>query len=129
MTEQSEQLPRCNGCGECCRAPVVLITKPEDYERWTRQGRLDILKYATVPPVRGYGDFWIEVSGDDTDGYCPFARQVAERKYVCAIQETKPKVCREYWCEWSFGVGLEGVPFKTERGWTDRARRLGYGQK
>ena len=128
MVDRSGALPRCSGCGECCRAPVVLITKPEDYERWTRQGRQDILKYATVPPVRGYGDFWIALDGSEADGYCPFARRIAEREYVCTIQDTKPKVCREYWCEWSFGVGPEGVPFKTERGWTDRAKRLGYGK-
>ena len=115
-------------CGECCRAPVVLITKTEDYRRWILEGRSDILKYASVPPLRGYGDLWIDINGSEESGYCPFIRKVSHRRYICTIQDTKPRVCKEFWCEWAYGIGKKGIPFKTERGWTDKARNLGYGK-
>jgi hypothetical protein len=28
-----------------------------------------------------------------------------------------------------YGAGKKGVPFKTDCGWTDKARKLGYGKK
>ena len=115
-------------CGECCRAPVILITKPSDYRRWTRQGRSDILRYVSVPPVQGYGDLWINIEGGEEQSYCPFIKKVEHSKYICTIQTTKPKVCREYHCEWAYGVGKKGVLFKSDRGWTDKAKNLGYGQ-
>jgi len=114
-------------CGECCRAPVVLITKPEDYRRWTRQGRWDILRYASEPVLQGYGDLWIDIKGSENSSYCPFIKKVRHDKYICTIHDTKPKVCKEFRCEWAYGVGNKGIPFKTERGWTDKAKQLGYG--
>ena len=128
MTNKLRKKPRCSMCGRCCRAPVILITKPSDYRRWTRQGRSDILRYASVPPVQGYGDLWIDIEGSEESSYCPFIKKVSRSKYICTIQTTKPKVCREFRCEWAYGIGKKGVPFKTERGWTDKAKRLGYGQ-
>ena len=116
-------------CGECCRAPVVLITKPADYRRWIRQERWDILRYASEPPLRGYGDLWIAIKDDEGTGYCPFIEKISPDKYICTIHDTKPKVCKEFRCEWAYGAGKKGVPFKTERGWTDRAKRLGYGPR
>jgi len=115
-------------CGECCRAPVVLITKPEDYRRWIRQGRSDILQYASPPPLGDYGDFYTDNKGGQGSGYCPFIKKVNHRQYVCTIEDTKPKVCKEFWCEWAYGLGKKGIPFKTEYGWTDKAKRLGYGK-
>ena len=115
-------------CGECCKAPVVLITKPADYKRWISQGRTDILECASVPPLWGYGDLWIDIKGGEGSEYCPFIEKVGPDKYICTIHDTKPKVCKEFRCEWAYGVGEKGVPFKTERGWTDRAKQMGYGQ-
>jgi Fe-S-cluster containining protein len=115
-------------CGKCCIAPVVLITKPEDYRRWVRQGRSDILQYTSVPPLQGYGDLWIGIKGSKGSDYCPFIKKIGHDKYTCTIHETKPKVCKEFHCEWAYGIGNKGIPFKTERGWTDKAKKLGYGQ-
>ncbi len=115
-------------CGECCRAPVILITKPEDLSRWTRQGRSDILQYASVPPQQGYGDLWIDIDDSERSSYCPFIKKVSHNKYICTIQNTKPIVCKEFRCEWAYWAGNKGIPFKTERGWTDKAKQLGYGQ-
>ncbi len=115
-------------CGKCCRVPVVLIMKPEDYQRWKRQGRSDILRYASEPPLQGYGDLWIDLKGGEGASYCPFIKEVSLNKYICTIQDTKPKVCKEFWCEWAYGAGDKGMPFKTDGGWTDKAKQLGYGQ-
>ena len=128
MNNRPRKRPRCSMCGKCCKAPVVLITKPEDYRRWIRQGRSDILKYASVPPLRGYGDFWIDIRGSQGSGYCPFIQKASRCRYMCMIQDTKPRVCKEFRCEWAYGIGKKGIPFKTDRGWTDKAKYLGYGK-
>ena len=31
-------------------------------------------------------------------------------------------------CEWAYGIGEKGIPFKTLSGWTEKARQLGYGK-
>ena len=128
MTDKPRKRPKCSMCGECCRAPVILITKPADYMRWTSQGRSDILQYASVPPLKGYGDLWLHIDRSERSGYCPFIRKVSRNKYICTIHDTKPRVCKEFRCEWAYGIGKKGVPFKTERGWTDKAKQLGFGQ-
>ena len=128
MNNKPRKRPRCSMCGKCCRAPIVLITKPEDYRRWIRQARWDILKYASVPPLRGYGDLWTDINGSQGSGYCPFIWKVSHCRYMCTIQDTKPKVCKEFRCEWAYGIGKKGIPFKTECGWTDKAKHLGYGK-
>jgi len=115
-------------CGECCQAPVILITKPSDYRRWVHQGRSDILHYASVPPRQGYGDLRIDIKAGEGPSYCPFIKKISRYKYICTIQDTKPKVCKEFWCEWAYGVGKKGIPFKTERGWIEKAKQLGYGK-
>jgi len=101
---------------------------PEDYKRWTRQGRSDILHYASVHMPQGYGYIRIDAEVGGGQSYCPFMKKVSHNKYICTIQNTKPIVCKEFRCEWAYGIGKKGIPFKTERGWTDKARQLGYGQ-
>jgi len=128
MTNKPRKRPRCSMCGRCCKAPVILITKPGDYRRWIRQGRSDILRYASVRTRQGYGDLRIDAEAGEGLSYCPFIKTVSHYKYICTIQDTKPKVCKEFWCEWAYRIGKKGIPFRTERGWTDKARQLGYGQ-
>jgi Fe-S-cluster containining protein len=128
MSNKHRGKPRCSMCGKCCMAPVILITKPEDYKRWIRQERSDILYYASVPSPHSYGDLRTDAEAGEGLSYCPFIKRVGYRKYICTIQDTKPKVCKEYRCEWAYGIGKKGIPFRTECGWTDKARQLGYGQ-
>ena len=109
-------------------APAIMITKSGDYRRWMSQGRSDILQYASVPPLRGYGDLWTDINGSKGPHYCPFAKKISRHKYICSIHNTKPKVCKEFRCKWAYGMGNKGIPFKTECGWTDKAKRLGYGK-
>ncbi len=101
---------------------------PGDHRRWNRQGRLDILGYAWLGTPQGYGDLWIDVETGEELSYCPFLKKVSRSKYICTIQDTKPRACKEFWCEWSYAVGKKGIPFKMHGGWTDKARRLGYEQ-
>ncbi len=128
MAAKLVKRPRCSRCGECCRTPVILMVNPEDHCRWTRQGRLDILQYASAPLLPGYGDLWINIDGSQGSGHCPFISKVSPNQYICKIHHTKPAVCQEFRCEWAYGAGKKGIPFKTERGWTDKAKQLGYGQ-
>jgi len=107
---------------------MVQITKTSDYKRWVEQGRKDILKLATVPPLRGYGDFLTDISKTEDPEYCPFIEKISDHKFICTIHDTKPKVCKTFRCEWCYGIGKKGVPFKTDSGWTDRAKQLGYGK-
>jgi Fe-S-cluster containining protein len=122
--------PRCFRCGKCCREHGFGLTvTPGDTRRWKKQGRADILRYAWIPRgVGGYGDIWIDPeTGEDLD-YCPFLQKVSLGKYICSIYETRPKICREFWCEYAYGVGRRGQTFRGMAGWTERARQLGYGQ-
>ncbi|NLL90722.1 MAG: YkgJ family cysteine cluster protein [Dehalococcoidales bacterium] len=129
MSDKRKKRPKCSMCGRCCSAPTVMITKPSDYKRWVEQGRQDILRYATVPPPHGYGDLWRNPRDGEIITHCPFAQEIENNKYICSIHETKPKVCREFRCEWAYGAGKKGVPFKTDCGWTDKAQKLGYGKR
>ena len=126
MSDRVRKNPECSMCSYCCRAPIVLTITPADYRRWKRQGRSDILRYVSVSTEQSYGTLWIDMEDGEEPSYCPFLNKVSDDKCICTIQDTKPKVCKEFRCEWSYGVGKKGIPFKTERGWTDRARRLGY---
>jgi Fe-S-cluster containining protein len=128
MTNRLNKRPKCSQCGECCRAPMIQITKTSDYKRWVEQKRDDILKYASVPPLRGYGDLWMDIRETEDLEYCPFIEKISKDKFICTIHDTKPKVCKTFRCESCYGVGKNGVPFKTDSGWTDRAKQLGYGK-
>lgn len=122
--------PRCFGCGKCCREQGFDLTvTPGDTRRWKRQGRTDILRYVWVSKgLGGYGDIWIDPETGEDLGYCPFLQKVSQGKYICGIYETRPKICREFWCEYAYGVGRKGQNFRGRAGWTERARELGYGQ-
>jgi len=105
-------------CGKCCEEMGFELTVTvEDYKRWVREGREDILRYVWLPPGSpGFGDIWIDPeTGEDLD-YCPFFRRINKNRGICLIHDTKPEVCREFWCEYSCGVGEKGKPYKR---WAD----------
>jgi Fe-S-cluster containining protein len=56
----------------------------KDQARWREQGRDDIL--AQVNDHMG----WLE------PGPCPFAHEMSDGRYTCAIYDTRPETCREY---------------------------------
>jgi Fe-S-cluster containining protein len=56
----------------------------EDADRWRQQGRSDILAQV------GQHMSW------KSQGPCPFAHELADGRYTCAIYDTRPQTCREY---------------------------------
>ncbi len=120
----------CAACGKCCISLGFEITMtPGDYRRWKHQGRDDILRYAFIPPGKGgFGYLWFDPIRKLEMDRCPFLMETEPGKYICGIQETKPKVCREFWCAWTYGEGEKALPFKVSAGWTSRAEKSGYGQ-
>lgn len=126
MDSELKKRPHCEMCSECCKNPVM-ITKPSDIRRWIHQGRFDILKHASPANKEVYGDLNIHIKDSEISDYCPFVRNISFNKYACVIHDTKPKVCKEFYCESAYGIGIKGIPFKTENGWTRKAEQLGYG--
>jgi Fe-S-cluster containining protein len=56
----------------------------EDMGRWREQGRSDILAQV------GQYMSW------KSRGPCPFAHEIGDDRYTCAIYDTRPHTCREY---------------------------------
>ncbi|MEE8414625.1 MAG: hypothetical protein V3R96_08755 [Dehalococcoidales bacterium] len=131
MAKQGGNKPECSVCGECCKklGYEVRMT-PGDYRRWKHQERDDILSYALlISGSGGRGYLWFDPEIKLELDCCPFLTEYAFGKYSCAIQETKPMICRKFWCAWTYGAGERSVPFKVATGWTEKARKLGYGKK
>ena len=125
MKANNKTLPHCFMCGECC-INTLMMTKFSDIIRWIFQGRFDILKHASLPNLKGYGYLKKEMSNGELSKYCYFAVKRNSNKYFCSIHRTKPIVCKEFYCEKAYNVGGEGIPFKTESGWSEKATQLGY---
>jgi Fe-S-cluster containining protein len=115
----------CQQCGKCCESlGSTLSATKEDFKRWKKEKREDILKYIEPISVRlcpkckkgvltekglcvtcGIKakeeilvmDLWIDhVTGEELDK-CPFLVKVRnQNKYRCRIQETKPQNCKEF---------------------------------
>ena len=116
-------------CGTCCRKlGFEIYMTSGDYRRWKHQGREDILRYAyIVPGGGGRGYLWFDPKIKLELDRCPFLVEVSPGKHGCAIQETKPRICKSFWCEWTYGAGERAVPFKVDQGWSRKAVKLGYG--
>ena len=127
MEMDIEEIPRCSSCGMCCRGERYgLILLPGDYDRWKQEGRDDILCYVESS-INGiyHALIWKSLETGEHLDYCPFLEKAGQDKYVCTIQDTKPRICKEFWCAWAYGAGRRGVAFRTFNGWTERARQLG----
>jgi len=94
--------------------------RPDDYGRWKREGRHDILRYiwqCKVPAdYDGIWDVWIDwvdpETGENLD-YCPFLKKLSRSKYTCAIYDTRPNICERFWCEGAYRIGKRGAPLYT----------------
>lgn len=92
---------RCRLCGRCCRdLDYHKEVTPEDVQRWKRQGREDILKW--VGSTKGKNQepvyqIWVAPGSNRFATVCPFLKRGSTNdQWVCAIQETKPQICRQY---------------------------------
>jgi Fe-S-cluster containining protein len=89
-TESQER--GCLCCGECCRSfGSHLHASEHDLDRWQREGRADILSR-----VNRLGWIWVDPETKELEERCPFIQQISEEQSICAIQDTKPDICRDY---------------------------------
>ena len=86
------QETRCLCCGDCCESfSGHLHASKADLKRWRDQGREDLLER-----VNNLGWIWINPKTGRTEERCPFIKRLDDRTVLCAIQETKPDICRDY---------------------------------
>lgn len=89
----------CTNCGKCCtQLGGNIQATADDLNRWEKEKRYDILKYAYVFDFGlRFADLWISpVTGAELHR-CPFIRKVkGSNKVKCEIYETRPQVCRDY---------------------------------
>jgi Fe-S-cluster containining protein len=82
----------CLCCGDCCESfGGHLQASKHDKERWRREGREDILAHVYL-----HGWIWVEPETKELLERCPFLQETPEHLKICAIQETKPDICRDY---------------------------------
>jgi Fe-S-cluster containining protein len=83
----------CLCCGRCCESfGGHLHASKRDLARWKAEGREDLLRR-----VSAIGWLWMDpVTGRLALDGCPFLVRESPERALCAIQETKPDMCREY---------------------------------
>ncbi len=84
----------CLRCGTCCHVDMVAWVRPEDIERWQKEGRYDIIARLREDRVMWAGDRIISRSGVRVTR-C-FYLQSRGSRFFCEIYETRPMVCRNY---------------------------------
>ena len=89
-TEKKEV--HCLCCGQCCESfGSHLHASERDKQRWKREGRDDLLAR-----VNRLDWIWVDPDTKNTLDRCPFITVTTENQKICAIQETKPDICRDY---------------------------------
>lgn len=83
----------CVQCGRCCKGSNgTLIACEEDFERWEKAGRKDILGAVDL----GY-DLWFNPETGEEFARCPWLRKKPNQdKYICTIHSLKPRICKDY---------------------------------
>lgn len=90
-----EETLSCLRCGKCCFVDFTAYAGPEDFERWKREGRQDILNRIKQRHLLWAGD---RIVSADTGGHpreCLFLLE-SGKELICSIYETRPLVCRDY---------------------------------
>jgi Fe-S-cluster containining protein len=82
----------CLRCGRCCEEfGGHLAASRGDRARWRSLGRSDLLSR-----VSAVGWIWIDPETGLLEPRCPFLRRVGPDRQLCAIEEVKPDMCRDY---------------------------------
>lgn len=82
----------CLCCGDCCEFfGGHLEASQHDRDRWQREGRVDLLSM-----VNRLGWIWVHPESKELYDRCPFIDLQSDGRRFCAIQETKPDICRDY---------------------------------
>lgn len=108
---------RCRLCGRCCRdLDYHMEVTSEDVDRWQAQGRNDILKWVGITKANHQAvhyQIWIIPGTNRFAEVCPFLKQgITNDQWVCAIEETKPDICRQYPFTRKHGVMTGCMGFK-----------------
>ncbi len=83
---------RCLCCGRCCESfGGHLNASRPDLARWRRLGRTDLLRR-----VSAVGWIWIDPETGLLERSCPFLERVGPDRQLCAIEDVKPDMCRDY---------------------------------
>ena len=94
---------KCIQCGNCClnlNDAISVCATEEDIQLWRTEGREDILEWVSFITAGGQfiaADIWINPKTGEEAIRCPWLRKIPNKsKYICRIQDLKPKHCREY---------------------------------
>lgn len=83
---------QCLCCGQCCESfGGHLNASSADLDRWRRLGREDLLRR-----VSAIGWIWIDPETGLLERSCPFLQRTGPDRQVCAINDVKPDMCRDY---------------------------------
>ncbi len=91
----------CLQCGRCCRSLDYRDgCSLEDYRRWQRLGRTDILRWVGVINECGQAvacRIWMVPGTNRFADACPWLKR-GDRpdRYVCTIHDVRPSICRQY---------------------------------
>ena len=85
----------CMRCGKCCLTDLIAYVTEEDRNRWTRDGRTDILHILEKEHGMWAGDRLVSRDDGRLLQGCPFFIWDGALG-TCAIYETRPRVCKDY---------------------------------
>jgi Fe-S-cluster containining protein len=92
----------CRQCGRCCMGYGGMLTAThDDVKRWREEGRSDILRTAKMVWKGGnleYAELWFDPTTGKELFNCPWLKREGD-KASCSIHETRPQVCRSYFCK------------------------------
>ncbi|MFO7912041.1 MAG: hypothetical protein R6V15_07745 [Desulfotignum sp.] len=91
----------CSQCGQCCRSLAYENNcTAADYHLWQSLGRRDILAWVRKLSCPGKKDryrIWVDPDTGKTAKTCPWLVPCPDsNRFSCAIQEIKPRICRQY---------------------------------
>ncbi|MHB8110755.1 MAG: YkgJ family cysteine cluster protein [Syntrophorhabdaceae bacterium] len=84
----------CRRCGACCHVDMMAYVRPEDFTRWEKEGRHDIIARMRNNEIVWAGGRIVNKSG--TAVRTCFYLDWDTSRFFCQIYNTRPMVCREY---------------------------------
>jgi Fe-S-cluster containining protein len=85
----------CRRCGKCCLANFTAYAAPEDLDRWRREQRRDILAMIEREHAVWMGNHLVSSDNGHYLRGCPFLTWDGDHS-LCAIYDSRPRVCRDY---------------------------------
>lgn len=85
----------CKCCGKCCFVDLTAYAEQEDFDRWRKENRQDILEMIKHRHLVWAGDRMVSSETGDYPRECPFLYSSGD-VFLCSIYETRPMVCRNY---------------------------------